>query len=53
MVSKNHEYFGLIVKGESMIEEGIMDGDIAILKHSKSVNNGKIAAVLIKVKMLP
>ena len=46
--SKNHEYFGLIVKGESMIEEGIMDGDIAILKHSKSVNNGKIAAVLIK-----
>lgn len=48
MVSKNHEYFGLIVKGESMIEEGIMDGDIAILKHSKSVNNGKIAAVLIK-----
>tara|TARA_B100000029_G_scaffold495155_1_gene559824 strand:- start:844 stop:1479 length:636 start_codon:yes stop_codon:yes gene_type:complete len=48
MISKNHNYFGLIVKGESMIDEGIMDGDTAIIKQSKDISNGKIAAVLIK-----
>ena len=31
-----------------MIDEGIFDGDIALIKHLKSVNNGKIAAILIK-----
>ena len=29
-----------------MIDEGIFDGDIAIIKKSNSVENGKIAAVL-------
>ena len=29
-----------------MIEKGIFDGDIAIIKKTNSVNNGKIAAVL-------
>ena len=48
MVSKNHEYFGLIVKGESMIDEGIMDGDTAIIKQAKNISNGRIAAVLVK-----
>ena len=48
MISNNHKYFGLSVKGDSMINEGIMDGDIAIIKHINSVDNGKIAAVLVK-----
>ena len=48
MISTNHQYFGLTVKGESMIEAGIMDGDTAIIQHKKFVNNGRIAAVLIK-----
>ncbi len=48
IVSNNSQHFGLIVKGESMLEEGIMNGDIAIIKHAKTINNGKIAAVLIK-----
>ena len=29
-----------------MIDEGIFDGDIAIIKKTNSVQNGKIAAVL-------
>ena len=46
LVSKNSNYFGLKVKGLSMIDEGIFDGDIAIIKKTNSAENGKIAAVL-------
>ncbi len=46
LVSKNFAYFGLKVKGLSMIDEGIFDGDIAIIKKTNSAENGKIAAVL-------
>ena len=45
-ISPNNLYFGLKVKGFSMIENGIYDGDIAIIKKSNHVQNGKIAAVL-------
>ena len=46
MTSPNAKYFGLKVKGLSMIDEGIFDGDIAIIKKTTSAENGKIAAVL-------
>ena len=46
LVSKHSTYFGLKVKGLSMIDEGIFDGDIAIIKKATSAENGKIAAVL-------
>ena len=46
LVSKHSAYFGLKVKGLSMIDEGIFDGDIAIIKKTTSAENGKIAAVL-------
>ena len=46
LVSKNSTYFGLKVKGLSMIDEGIFEGDIAIIKKTTSAENGKIAAVL-------
>tara|TARA_Y100001970_G_C14224599_1_gene854797 strand:- start:1432 stop:2070 length:639 start_codon:yes stop_codon:yes gene_type:complete len=46
IVSKNFKYFGLKVKGLSMIEEGIFDGDIAVIKKTNNIENGKIAAVL-------
>ena len=46
LVSKNFKYFGLKVKGLSMIDEGIFDGDIAIIKKTTAAENGKIAAVL-------
>ena len=45
-ISPNNQYFGLKVNGLSMIEKGIFDGDIAIIKKTNSVINGKIAAVL-------
>lgn len=45
-ISPNNLYFGLKVNGLSMIDEGIFDGDIAVIKKTNSVSNGKIAAVL-------
>ena len=46
LISPNFKYFGLKVKGLSMIEKGIFDGDIAIIKKTNNVENGKIAAVI-------
>ena len=45
-MSPNNQYFGLKVKGLSMIDKGIFDGDVAVIKKTSSVLNGKIAAVL-------
>ena len=42
-----NDVFALRVKGESMIEAGIMDGDIAIIKKQSSAANGDIVAALI------
>ncbi len=46
MTSPNAKYFGLKVRGLSMIDEGIFDGDIAVIRKTNNVENGKIAAVL-------
>ena len=43
----NSDRFALKVKGESMIEIGIHDGDIAIIQRNVSIKNGDIAAVLL------
>tara|TARA_B100000929_G_scaffold260999_1_gene225533 strand:+ start:108 stop:746 length:639 start_codon:yes stop_codon:yes gene_type:complete len=45
-LSSHNQFFGLKVNGLSMIDKGICDGDIAIIKKTNSVLNGKIAAVL-------
>jgi len=45
-IAPNNQYFGLKVNGLSMIDEGIFDGDIAVIKKTNTVLNGKIAAVL-------
>ena len=46
-LEKNGEYFGLKVKGDSMIEAGINDGDTVIIKKSSTADTGQIAVVLI------
>jgi repressor LexA len=40
--------FALLVKGDSMIEAHIVDGDLAIIRPQPTVANGQIAAVLVK-----
>jgi repressor LexA len=44
---KSGDYFALHVKGDSMIEGGINDGDIAIIKKQNTANNGDIVAALL------
>tara|TARA_B100001989_G_scaffold127433_1_gene90025 strand:- start:3698 stop:4372 length:675 start_codon:yes stop_codon:yes gene_type:complete len=46
-LQNNGEYFGLKVKGDSMIEAGINDGDTVIIKKTSLADNGEIAVVLI------
>ena len=40
--------FALQVKGESMIDAHICDGDLAIIRKQEKVNNGEIAAVMVE-----
>ena len=46
-LQKGGEHFGLKIKGDSMIEAGINDGDTVIIKRTSIVDNGEIAVVLI------
>lgn len=46
-LQNNGEHFGLKVKGDSMIEAGINDGDTIIVKKTTNVESGQIAVVLI------
>lgn len=41
-------YFALKVRGESMIEKGIFDGDIAIIKKVQSAHSGAIVAATVE-----
>lgn len=41
------QHYALRVKGESMIEEGILNGDIAVIKHQTQANNGQIVVAVI------
>jgi repressor LexA len=44
----NSESFMLTVRGESMIEAGILDGDYILVKKQESANNGEIVVALIE-----
>ena len=43
----NSESFMLTVRGESMIEAGILDGDYILVKKQSAANNGEIVVALI------
>ena len=43
----DRETFLLQVKGESMIEAGILDGDYVVIRRQPTVDNGEIAAVMV------
>jgi repressor LexA len=42
------QYYALKVKGESMIEDGILNGDIAIIKHQNQAENGQIVVAVVE-----
>ena len=47
MLTTTGEHFALEVRGDSMIEAGILDGDIALLKRSDAADTGDIVVALI------
>jgi len=47
MLGKFGEHYALIVKGDSMIEEGIFDGDIVVIKKQSVAENGQTVVAII------
>lgn len=46
-LAKSGEHFALRVSGDSMIKEGIFDGDIVIIRKQPVVENGETAVAII------
>ena len=46
LLKKGRQYFCLKVRGDSMEEAGIMDGDTAIIEQQNTVRNREIAVVM-------
>ena len=46
LIPKRSEVFALNVKGTSMINKGIRDGDIVIIQKKNNANNGEIVAAM-------
>ena len=47
MIKNTNQHYALKVSGESMIDAGILDGDIAVLEKTEYVKNGDIVVALI------
>lgn len=47
LLSSSGKHFALSVKGDSMIDEGIFDGDTVIIRKQNTVENGETAVALI------
>lgn len=43
----NGEFFMLTVRGDSMIEAGILDGDMVIVRRQNDANNGDVVVALL------
>ncbi|TMV90344.1 transcriptional repressor LexA [Thioclava sp. BHET1] len=48
MLSGNGEHYALEVKGDSMIEAGINDGDIVVIRETGTAQNGDIVVALVE-----
>lgn len=48
MVSTQGNHYALEVKGDSMIEAGINDGDVVVIRETSSANNGDIVVALVE-----
>ena len=48
LLRNGKQYFALKVRGDSMVEAGIMDGDTAVIEQQNIVRNGDIAVVMLE-----
>ena len=46
-ITPNPGRFALKVRGDSMIDDGILDGDFAIIQHGGTVRDNQVAAVVV------
>lgn len=46
-VVEGHDVFMLKIQGESMIDAGILDGDLVLVQEQKHANNGEIVVAMI------
>lgn len=46
MINSPGNYYALKVRGDSMIEDGIMDGDMIVVKHQKIAESGEIVVAV-------
>lgn len=51
MISGRKTSYVLQVKGDSMIEDGILDGDFVVIEKSANANNGDIVVALVDDKL--
>ncbi len=47
MTSNSGEHYALEVKGDSMIDAGIQEGDVVVIRRQSTANNGDIVVALI------
>jgi len=47
LLKKQRSYFALIVKGDSMIGAGVLDGDTVIIEKKETAKNGEIIVAMI------
>ena len=48
MVSGRGEHYALEVKGDSMIDAGINDGDVVVIREQSTADNGDIVVALVE-----
>ncbi|NBQ28362.1 MAG: repressor LexA, partial [Rhodobacteraceae bacterium] len=48
MLRQGGDHYALEVKGDSMIEAGINDGDIVVIRETKTATNGDIVVALVE-----
>ncbi|WP_420013789.1 transcriptional repressor LexA [Tateyamaria sp.] len=48
MLSAQGDHYALEVKGDSMIEAGINDGDVVVIRETSSADNGDIVVALVE-----
>ncbi len=50
LVPADRDLFALTVQGDSMIDALINDGDIVVMRHTQTANNGEMVAAWLKVE---
>lgn len=47
MLNRNYNYYALSVKGDSMIEDDVWDGDVILIKHQKDADVGDMVVAVV------